>query len=85
MEGVPFDKFIWSREDKEIVDDVPALKWGNIVFRYTPPIYNISMIYLRGYIRFKCLFGVFNLWINESDDEKDKAIRKIKEYYKDFF
>ena len=35
LEGVPFDKFIWSREDKEIVDDVPALKWGNIVFRYT--------------------------------------------------
>ncbi len=99
LEGIPFDKFIWSRGDKGIheeflgaVDDVPALEGGNIVFKYTPPMYsyfNISRIYLRGYIRFRCLFGAFNLLIEEpikiKDDEKDKAIRKIKEYYKDFF
>ncbi|MDI6888963.1 MAG: hypothetical protein QMC78_04650 [Methanocellales archaeon] len=101
LEGIPFDKFIWSREDKGIheeflgaVDDVPALESGNIVFKYALPIYsyfNIARIYLRGYIRFRCLFGAFNLLIKIKepikikDDEKDKAIRKIKEYYKDFF
>lgn len=97
LDGSPFDTFIWSREEKYseelgIVDDLKAKSYANIIFKYTPPMYayfTIGRIYLRGYIKFKCFFGVFHMPVNQHFDIKEEmkkdTIRKLKEYYKPIF
>lgn len=95
--GSPFDTFIWSREEKDsnelgTVDDLKAKSNANIIFEYTPPMYayfTIDRIYLKGYIKFKCFFGIFHRSVNQhfdiKEDMKKDTIRKLKEYYKPIF
>lgn len=98
MDGIPLHKFIWLREEEETnkdalgyAEDIPEKGWGNIGFRYTPPIssyYVDSRFYLVGYIKIKSPYGTFLKEIDETFDiDKQKrleAVKKIKEYYKEF-
>ncbi|RLG31927.1 hypothetical protein DRN98_06020 [Methanosarcinales archaeon] len=98
MDEIPLHKFTWLREEREIkmdalghADDIPEKGKGAIGFRYTLPIYVYhvaSRFYLTGYIKIKSPYGTFlkeiNEFVNVKDDERLKAVKKIKEFYKEF-
>ena len=98
-EGSLHDKFVWHRGERGILkdilgdcEDIPPKGSGSLTFRYALPLYsywNTSRICLDGFVNFNCLFGSFIYQLNEQVNidsrQKQAAIEKLKESYKEYF
>lgn len=97
--GTAGESYIWYKLDEGAryyplgdCDDIPPKGVASLTFTYTPPLYqywNLDRIDLWGAARFRCIFGEFTVGINEHVNldakERDKAIKKLRVFYQNYF